>query len=177
MHGSWCIGSLCMVLLALAWGSLCIGLCVIQGHSGYRSLALGNRVLGNNALDIGSGVGLQGSGVQCSWRRPSTVLSLAILRHQPYFISLTYQPYCISHALFQLNSHVNAFQRKYVSEVRRCEEMERKLSKSIIYFTLPPKITIILSPEFCIGLCNLYFPKMAAANEKAYMCAYIIICV
>lgn len=26
-----------------------------------------------------------------------------------------------------LNSHVNAFQRKYVSEVRRCEEMERKL--------------------------------------------------
>lgn len=29
--------------------------------------------------------------------------------------------------LFQLNPHVNDFQRRYVSEVRRCSEMERKL--------------------------------------------------
>ena len=29
----------------------------------------------------------------------------------------------------QLNPDVNAFQRKFVNEVRRCEEMERKLSK------------------------------------------------
>lgn len=27
----------------------------------------------------------------------------------------------------QLNPNVNAFQRKFVHEVRRCEEMERKL--------------------------------------------------
>jgi V-type H+-transporting ATPase subunit a len=27
----------------------------------------------------------------------------------------------------QLNPEVNAFQRKYVNEVRRCAEMERKL--------------------------------------------------
>jgi V-type H+-transporting ATPase subunit a len=29
--------------------------------------------------------------------------------------------------LFQLNPDVNAFQRKFVNEVRRCDEMERKL--------------------------------------------------
>lgn len=33
----------------------------------------------------------------------------------------------------QLNPDVNAFQRKFVNEVRRCEEMERKLSKYIFY--------------------------------------------
>lgn len=31
--------------------------------------------------------------------------------------------------VFQLNPDVNAFQRKFVNEVRRCEEMDRKLSK------------------------------------------------
>lgn len=29
--------------------------------------------------------------------------------------------------LLQLNANVNAFQRKFVSEVRRCDELERKL--------------------------------------------------
>lgn len=32
----------------------------------------------------------------------------------------------------QLNPDVNVFQRKFVNEVRRCEEMDRKLSMSFI---------------------------------------------
>lgn len=31
--------------------------------------------------------------------------------------------------LLQLNPDVNVFQRKFVNEVRRCEEMDRKLRK------------------------------------------------
>lgn len=33
----------------------------------------------------------------------------------------------IYYFLLQLNLDVNAFQRKFVNEVRRCDEMERKL--------------------------------------------------
>jgi len=33
--------------------------------------------------------------------------------------------------LFQLNEGVNMFQRQFVSELRRCEEMERQLSKCL----------------------------------------------
>jgi hypothetical protein len=32
-----------------------------------------------------------------------------------------------SRLFFQLNENVNVFQRKFVNEVRRCDEMERKL--------------------------------------------------
>lgn len=32
-----------------------------------------------------------------------------------------------------LNPSVNAFQRKFVNEVRRCEELERKLSNNFIF--------------------------------------------
>jgi V-type H+-transporting ATPase subunit a len=54
---------------------------------------------------------------------------------QIYFQSqVAYQ--CMSHLgemgvvqFRDLNPDVNAFQRKYVNEVRKCEELERKLSK------------------------------------------------
>lgn len=40
----------------------------------------------------------------------------------------------------QLNQSVNAFQRKFVNEVRRCEEMERKLRMFQVLF-----LTIVVS--------------------------------
>jgi len=39
----------------------------------------------------------------------------------------------------QLNPDVNVFQRKFVNEVRRCEEMDRKLSESRGGFSLRPQ--------------------------------------
>ena len=39
-------------------------------------------------------------------------------------------------ACFQLNPSVNAFQRKYVSEIKRCEEMERILGKHSLIFNM-----------------------------------------
>jgi len=48
-------------------------------------------------------------------------------------------PFChrgLVRCLFvQLNQNVNAFQRKFVNEVRRCEEMERKLRKFCLVTT------------------------------------------
>lgn len=38
--------------------------------------------------------------------------------------------FCLLH-LFQLNPTVNAFQRKYVNEIKKCEEMERILGKHV----------------------------------------------
>lgn len=35
---------------------------------------------------------------------------------------------------FQLNPTVNTFQRKYVNEVKKCEEMERILGKRLLVF-------------------------------------------
>lgn len=35
-----------------------------------------------------------------------------------------------------LNPNVNAFQRKFVNELRRCDEMETKLSKFYILFCI-----------------------------------------
>lgn len=44
------------------------------------------------------------------------------------FVSWTYLK-CLPYFHLQLNPDVNVFQRKFVNEVRRCEEMDRKLSK------------------------------------------------
>lgn len=40
--------------------------------------------------------------------------------------------------MFQLNPNVNAFQRKFVGEIRRCEELEKTFSRCLFY-----KLTIL----------------------------------
>lgn len=47
----------------------------------------------------------------------------------------------------QLNPDVNVFQRKFVNEVRRCEEMDRKLSKRAKMFLRYMKILSDLAPQ------------------------------
>ena len=71
----------------------------------------------------------------------------------------------------QLNPDVNAFQRKFVNEVRRCEEMERKLSKYIFYIFLKLKATVSvwwnsLHPLF------IYNDSVINKNSGCKVCFY-----
>ena len=43
--------------------------------------------------------------------------------------------------ILQLNPDVNVFQRKFVNEVRRCEEMDRKLRMCILVLSDVPLVT------------------------------------
>lgn len=54
------------------------------------------------------------------------LLILNLLEIDQMMFSLTSPPRCVP---LKLNPDVNVFQRKFVNEVRRCEEMDRKLSK------------------------------------------------
>jgi hypothetical protein len=47
--------------------------------------------------------------------------------------------------IFQLNPDVNVFQRKFVNEVRRCEEMDRKLRMCILVLC-----DVSIMNHFCI---------------------------
>lgn len=62
---------------------------------------------------------------------PISVFSLAATKYMP--------PTPFFHTLPQLNPDINVFQRKFVNEVRRCEEMDRKLSRSLNMFTFQQK--------------------------------------
>uniref|UniRef100_A0A2K5LRL4 V-type proton ATPase subunit a n=1 Tax=Cercocebus atys TaxID=9531 RepID=A0A2K5LRL4_CERAT len=56
---------------------------------------------------------------------PSEEMTLASFFYSPEAIQYFNVWYCVF--IFQLNPDVNVFQRKFVNEVRRCEEMDRKL--------------------------------------------------
>lgn len=57
-------------------------------------------------------------------------------------------PFISMFSLFsQLNPDVNAFQRKFVNEVRRCEEMDRKLSKWAEIYLPYMRIVSVLAPQ------------------------------
>lgn len=45
--------------------------------------------------------------------------------------------------IFQLNPGVSAFQRHFVKEVKKCEEMERILSKNV-YFIITSWFTVFI---------------------------------
>lgn len=53
--------------------------------------------------------------------------TLIFLHRSSHFNSMNWHPNTDIFAILQLNSDVNYFQRKFVNEVRRCDEMERKL--------------------------------------------------
>lgn len=62
-------------------------------------------------------------------------LSLLLLSPLSYYVLIISVENELQTSFFQLNPDVNVFQRKFVNEVRRCEEMDRKLSEWINTWT------------------------------------------
>lgn len=74
---------------------------------------------------------------------------------------------CVFLFLLQLNPDVNVFQRKFVNEVRRCEEMDRKLSQwiDVIQILFPsclfsPIFVCASSPKYLEGISSNLAPTL-----------------
>ena len=74
--------------------------------------------------------------------------------------------YIIPFLPFQLNANVNAFQRKFVNEVRRCEEMERKLRKFIKMDIYPEIVNYYLKCSKLLMIISWNHMKLSSLKQK-----------
>uniref|UniRef100_A0AAR2JIJ6 V-type proton ATPase subunit a n=1 Tax=Pygocentrus nattereri TaxID=42514 RepID=A0AAR2JIJ6_PYGNA len=69
-----------------------------------------------------------------------------------------------------LNPSVNAFQRKFVSEVRRCEEMEKTFSEFFLAFSLNPQyfcaLTVLWKTFYSSFVAGVVHPWKVPAFER-----------
>lgn len=98
------------------------------------------------------------------WSLVFFFLSVCLWTHMNWLIYLH-----VCSVFLQLNPDVNVFQRKFVNEVRRCEEMERKLSKwakmYFRYFNLLFRTSFISSKDV--------YPTKHPTSKVGTLCRFL----